>query len=181
MATDYAKWDKLTLSDEDEDEDDKRQQEQQHPQQQQQQQPSTPEILLENLTQAEALGEEVLVERSQMVELDRRRNLNREALAALRQSAKTQGAEVAGAQKRWVCLGDVFVRHSSSDAKAMLESDQARIEQEMEALRTSVKRKTSKLCEIDPSIAQGSNVHRTFRDLVGVSAGELEGMISAGT
>ena len=126
----------------------------------------------------EALGEEVLVERSQMVELDRRRNLNREALAALRQSAKVHGAEAAGAQKRWICLGDVFVRHSSSDAKAMLEADQARIEQEMEVLRKSVKRKTSKLCEIDPSIAQGSNVHRTFVDLVGVSAGELEGMIS---
>ena len=114
-----------------------------------------------------------------MVELDRRRNLNREALAALRQSAKTHGAEAAASQKRWMCLGDMFVRQSSGDAKAMLEADQARIEQEMEALRASVKRKTSKLCEIDPSIARGSNVHRSFVDLVGVSAVELESMVNA--
>ena len=60
----------------------------------------------------------------------------------------------------------------------MLEADQARIEKEIEALRQSVKRKSSKLCEIDPSIAQGSNIHRSFRDLVGVSAVELEGMMS---
>ena len=71
------------------------------------------------------------------------------------------------------------MRQSSSDAKAMLEADQARIEQEMEALRASVKRKTSKLCEIDPSIAQGSSIHRSFVDLVGVSAVELEGMVNA--
>ena len=45
-------------------------------------------------------------------------------------------------------------------------------------MRQSVKRKSSKLCEIDPSIAQGSNIHRSFRDLVGVSAVELEGMMS---
>ena len=63
------------------------------------------------------------------------------------------------------------------NARAALEEEQKRLDREVEALRQSVKTKSSALCELDPSIAGGSNVHRSFVSLHGVSAGELEGLL----
>jgi hypothetical protein len=179
-ATDYSKWDNLDVSD-DEDTDTR---------------PTQPTTsagrgrppaavhdaaeLVARMTKAERLGEEVLTERAQMVELDRRRNANREALGALRK-ADTGGTgqkNAGSSMKHWVCLGDVFMRQPHASARQMLEDDQKRIETELEALRLSVKRKSSALCELDPSIADGSDVHRSFVNLHGVSAGELQGMLS---
>ena len=130
--------------------------------------------VVDRLTQVERLGEEVMTERQQMVELDRRRNSNREALGAIRRAEKAQGAAAAAEEKRWMCLGEVFVRQPTSRAKEMLQADQQRIEEEMRELRAKIKRKSSKLCELDPSIAGGSDIHRSFVSLHGVSARELE-------
>ena len=52
--------------------------------------------VLDRMQRVELLGEEILTDRQQMVELDRRRNKNREALSALRRIER-QGAEVAAA------------------------------------------------------------------------------------
>jgi hypothetical protein len=71
-------------------------------------------------------------------------------------------------------MGDVFLRRPHATTRQLLEEEQARIETELEGLRTSVTRKTSALCELDPSIMGGSNIHRSFRDLHGMSAAELE-------
>ena len=132
--------------------------------------------IIERLTRAERLGEEVLAERRQMVELDRQRNQNREALAALRRMDRDAAASagVPAPTKHWMCMGDVFLRRPHATTRQLLEEEQARIETELEGLRTSVTRKTSALCELDPSIMGGSNIHRSFRDLHGMSAAELE-------
>ena len=107
--------------------------------------------VLDRMQRVELLGEEILTDRQQMVELDRRRNKNREALAALRR-VERQGAEVAAAQKHWVCMGETFARHSQAEARAMLEADQSRLDAEIERLRAEVKRKTSTVCELDPTM-----------------------------
>lgn len=86
-----------------------------------------------------------------MIDLERRRNMNREALASLRRIER-QGGEVAAGSKHWICLGDVFVKRPHAATRAMLEEDGRRLEAEVEALRTSVKKKTSELCELDPSM-----------------------------
>ena len=138
----------------------------------------TPAELVARLTKVERLGEEVLTERQQMVELDRRRNLNREALASLRRAERAHGAAEAAAQKHWLCLGDVFLKQTHGGARHMLEEDQKRIERELDNLRTSVKQKSSALCTLDPSIAGGSDIHRSFVNLHGVSATELESAFS---
>ena len=135
------------------------------------------EDLIGRLTKAEQLGEEVLSERAQMVDLDRARNANREALAALRQITKAEGAEVAAAHKFWVLQGDVFLRRPHGNTRAMLEVEQKRLDEEIDALRTSVKQKTSQLCELDPSIDGGTGLHKSFVGLTGVSASELQGML----
>ena len=136
------------------------------------------EELAERLVKVEMLGEEVLTERQQMVELDRQRNTNREALGALRRTERSQGSEESAAQKYWLYQGEHFVRRKHGDARAMLEEEQKRLDGEIEALRLSVKKKSSALCELDPSIAGGSNVHRSFVSLHGVSAAQLEGLLS---
>lgn len=195
-ATDYSKWNSFDVSD---DEDDEAQvtaaRSRAAAARQQQQQAAGPASgqdaaeLVARMTKAEKLGEEVLTERAQMVELDRRRNANREALAALRKADREAGAAQgissgsggstrADGMKHWVCLGDTFLRQPHQSARQMLEEDQRRIESELETLRSSVKRKSSALCELDPSIAGGSNVHRSFLSLHGVSAGELQSLVS---
>ena len=98
---------------------------------------------------------QVLAERQQMIELDGRRNMNREALGALRRIER-QGAEVAAASKHWICLGDVFVKRPHAATRAMLEEDQRRLDAEVGALHESVKQKTSVLCELDPSMCGAS-------------------------
>jgi hypothetical protein len=93
----------------------------------------------------------VLAERQQMIDLERRRNMNREALASLRRIER-QGGDVAAQSKHWICLGDVFVKRPHGPTRAMLEEDGRRLEAEVEGLRTSVKKKTSELCELDSSM-----------------------------
>merc|ERR1719443_2619657 len=108
--------------------------------------------MLQRLRRVERLGEEVLTDKQQSVELDRQRQLNREALAALRR-AERQGQAAAAAEKRWVCLGDFFVRRDHGTVRSQLEAEQQRLDCEIERLRLGITRKTSELCSLDPSIA----------------------------
>lgn len=186
IMVDYAKWDGMVVSDdEDEDSGDHGRNAPSSPLSKARPDgpaacmEETPAELVARLTKLERLGEEVVTERQQMVELDRRRNLNREALASLRRAERTHGADEAAAQKRWLCLGDVFLKQSHGGARSMLEEDQRRIERELEKLRKSVKQKSSALCTLDPTIAGGSDIHRSFVSLHGVSATELERAFSA--
>ena len=68
-----------------------------------------------------------------MVELDRQRNANREALAALRKVQRDEGSEQAAGHKFWLVQGDVFVRRRHADARKLLEEDQKRLDAEIEA------------------------------------------------
>ncbi|EOD26065.1 hypothetical protein EMIHUDRAFT_237222 [Emiliania huxleyi CCMP1516] len=99
--------------------------------------------VLSRVTRVERLAEEVLAERRQMVELDARRQHTREAMASLRRT------------------------------RTMVEKDQERLEGEIAALHRSVQQKTSELCEIDPSISGGSDVHRSFSSLHGLSLDQV--------
>jgi hypothetical protein len=153
--TDYAKWDNIEVSDSDEDE----VAEPKPPPRPAAQSGSgrnatdaaAAASVLDRMQRVELLGEVILTDRQQMVELDRRRNKNREALAALRRIDR-QGAEVAAAQRHWVCMGETFAKHSQAEARGMLEADQSRLDAEIERLRGDVKRKTSAVCELDPAM-----------------------------
>ena len=115
--------------------------------------PEDAATIVDRLTRAERIGEDVLAERQQMVELDRRRNANREALAALRRmDREAESTGIAAPEKHWMCRGDFFLKEPTATTRQLLEQDQRRIEGELEALRLSVKRKSSLLCELDPSM-----------------------------
>jgi hypothetical protein len=147
--TDYRKWDHLDVSS-DEEEEAARSSAQHSPRTLTKPVTSADaETIVQQLAKAELLGEEILADRQQVVELDRRRNQNREALASFRR-AERQGEDVA--QKQWMCMGDVFIRRPKETAIRMLEEDQRRIERELDALRAGIKRKTSLLCDLDPTM-----------------------------
>ena len=134
---------------------------------------------LQRLQRAEHLGEEVLTLKQQLVNFDRRRNQNREGLAALRDLERRSASGGAAVPiKHWMCLGDVFIKRTSSSAREMLETDQRTLEEEMERCRTELKEKTSALCTLDPSISGGSDIHRSFVQLQGVSSSEMADLLS---
>ena len=149
----YAKWDSFAVSDSDDDEDDKKQQPWPIPPSETPvRAPADAAAVVGHLAKVERLGEEVVAERAQMVDLDRRRNQNREALAALRRIDRQSGGASSAAQKHWMCMGDIFLKRPHATTRSMLEEEQTRIDGELESLRASVKRKTSTLCELDPSM-----------------------------
>jgi hypothetical protein len=121
--TDYSKWDNFRDSSSDDDDDDA---ERIHgnqcvdvdpPQVAPQPTLQSATQLLESVTKVELLGEEIMTERNQLVELDRKLNQNREAIAALRRkeresgsSAGAAGASASSTAKLWMCGGDQYMR-----------------------------------------------------------------------
>ena len=57
------------------------------------------------------------------------------------------------------------LRSPHGSTRAMLEADQARLDREIDALRRGITAKTSELCTLDPSVADGSNIHEAFANL----------------
>ena len=51
------------------------------------------------------------------------------------------------------------------EVRGPLEADQARLDREIDALRRGITAKTSELCTLDPSVADGSNIHEAFANL----------------
>jgi len=161
---------------------------------------SAAQVQLEQLRRAERLGEEILSDRQQIVDYDRRRNQNREALAALRRMERDGDTP----SKHWICLGETFVRRPHASARQLLEEDQARLDREIERCRDAVKQKTAQLCTLDPSMCAtcpmplltatrvptlapprvidacvsrvsigGTDLHRSMVDLTGMSVAEI--------
>jgi len=69
----------------------------------------SPEFVLDYLVQTELLAEDVLADKQQIVDLDRKRNSNREALAALHNKVT---APINNPNKTWLNFGGVFIKVS---------------------------------------------------------------------
>ena len=101
--------------------------------------------LLVYLKEVELAAEDVLSDKQEIVDLDRKRNLNREALRAIDKSCKAhwQG----DASKTWLALGNSFLKVPSKTAIAMLEEDQVKLDSEINILRSEIKVKVNTLRE----------------------------------
>ncbi|XP_068696866.1 p53 and DNA damage-regulated protein 1-like isoform X2 [Montipora foliosa] len=100
-------------------------------------------ISLQKFTELEELAEEIMGDKHQIVELDKRRNTNREAIRVLtKMDAKF-------AKKSWVCIGNIFVKLPNSHAHEMLQQDQKNLDGEISNLREDLKPKVSKLHELE--------------------------------
>ena len=93
---------------------------------------------LQALAEREALGEDVLTDKRTLVDYDRRRQGNREAITKLRKGSEDSG-------RVWMRLGDIFVKLPKETVSAVITSEQENIEAEMEKTRKQMKEKVSKL------------------------------------
>ncbi|XP_012693990.1 p53 and DNA damage-regulated protein 1 [Clupea harengus] len=102
---------------------------------------ATAERVLEYLTGVEEAAEDVLSDKQQIVDLDRKRNANREALNALRN-------DLSGDGKAKVCLGNMFIKLPKDKTKQILEKDQEQLDKEISGLRDGLKVKVNRLNEL---------------------------------
>ncbi|KAI7795373.1 p53 and DNA damage-regulated protein 1 [Triplophysa rosa] len=96
--------------------------------------------VLEYLTDVEVAAEDVLADKQQIVDLDLRRNRNREALNALRNHPANDKVKV--------CFGNMFIRFPQENTKSMILKDQEQLDKEINDLRTRLKAKVNRLNEI---------------------------------
>uniref|UniRef100_A0A8C5QGN7 P53 and DNA damage regulated 1 n=1 Tax=Leptobrachium leishanense TaxID=445787 RepID=A0A8C5QGN7_9ANUR len=99
-----------------------------------------PERALAFLQEVEEKAEDVLGDRRQIVDLDMKRNQNREALRALYQDPASSGMVT-------VCFGNMFIKLPKNKTKDMIEQDQQRLNEEINKLRGDLKVKVNQLFE----------------------------------
>lgn len=87
--------------------------------------------VLDLLRQNEILGEKVLRDREEIVQMDRIRNKNREALNALKRFPESDSV--------YLCVGNMFFKHRISTAKNIIQNDQHLTNNSIEKLRRQIK------------------------------------------
>lgn len=97
------------------------------------------------MCEVEGMAEDILTDKEQIVNLDRRRNKNREALRAI----KTELKENKNDSKSWVCFGNMFIRMDKATVEKLLSKDQETIDEEVNNLRNGLKTKVGKLREAE--------------------------------
>ncbi|CAI5689066.1 p53 and DNA damage-regulated protein 1 isoform X1 [Oreochromis niloticus] len=97
--------------------------------------------VLEYLTEVEEAAEDVLTTKQQIVDLDTKRNRNREALNALKH-------DVADSEKVKVCLGSMFIKFPKAKTREMIQKDQEQLDKEINDLRKGLKAKVNRLNEM---------------------------------
>lgn len=98
------------------------------------------ELTLKTISEIEELAEEILTDRAQIIDYDKKRNDNREAINAIKDNPS---------KKQWFCVGNLFIKIPEEQAKQILVEDQQKIEAEMNKLRNSLKPKVKKLHELE--------------------------------
>ena len=95
--------------------------------------------VLELLTDLERCAEEILSSKQEIVDLDRKRNSNREAIRALEKEAKThyKGSD----SKCWLAMGNSFFRLPNRNAVSLLKKDQQQLDISVNTQRSELKEK----------------------------------------
>ncbi|KAF4107177.1 p53 and DNA damage-regulated protein 1 [Onychostoma macrolepis] len=100
----------------------------------------TAQRILENLTEVEVAAEDILSDKQQIVDLDLRRNRNREALSALRNHSPNDNVKV--------CFGNMFIKFPQESTRSMILKDQEQLDKEITDLRKRLKAKVNRLNEL---------------------------------
>merc|ERR1712002_675792 len=100
-----------------------------------------PQRVLEYLSEVEEAAEDVLTSKQQIVDLDTKRNRNREALNALKN-------ELSDSEKVKVCFGNMFIKFPKSKTREMIQKDQEQLDKEINDLRKGLKAKVNRLNEM---------------------------------
>ncbi|XP_015254726.1 PREDICTED: p53 and DNA damage-regulated protein 1 [Cyprinodon variegatus] len=127
--------------------------------------PAASQRVLQYLTEVEEAAEDVLTTKQQIIDLDLKRNQNREALSALKH-------EVSDSEKVKVCFGNMFIKFPKSKTREMIQRDQEQLDKEISDLRKALKAKVNSLNEM-----QGNPELRGY-SLSPLSAQELKAINS---
>ncbi|XP_048879388.1 p53 and DNA damage-regulated protein 1 [Brienomyrus brachyistius] len=98
--------------------------------------------ILKYLTEVEEAAEDVLADKHQIVDLDVKRNGNREALNALRNEGETDSGKVK------VCFGNMFIKLPKKTTREMIQKDQEQLEKGISDTRKRLKAKVNHLNEL---------------------------------
>lgn len=107
--------------------------------------PRDPSQVMHYIAELEEMAEDILTDKQQIVDLDFRRNKNREAIRSLSNTGKSTGVEA----KSWICFSNTFVKMPQEKAKALLIGDQEQLDKEINNLRTNLKSKVFKMRELE--------------------------------
>ena len=103
---------------------------------------TTQSDLLTALAEIELAAEEVLASKQEIIDLDRKRNSNREAIRALEKEAKSHYGEES---KSWLAMGNSFFRLPNRSAVDMLKTNQKKLDISVNRLRSDLKDKVNSL------------------------------------
>ena len=98
-------------------------------------------VYLQTLKRSENLGEEVLADQQQVVELDKRRQTNRQAIRAVKNEKEER--------KMWVMMGNEFVKVERKVLESWLENDQKVLDKEINSIRDGLKSKVQALKQLE--------------------------------
>ncbi|KAI9193607.1 uncharacterized protein BJ171DRAFT_251931 [Polychytrium aggregatum] len=115
----------------------------------------------------ERIAEDILTEKQLILDLDRRRNSNREALGCFRKK------QFEPDQRVWYNMGGIFMKMEQDTAKGLIAKDGETLTKEIESLRDSIKSHTADLEQLE----RGSTKRIKGFDLKGMQAKDLYGII----
>lgn len=97
--------------------------------------------LIKLLGNIELAADDICDTRQQLVNLDAKRHKTREALNSLKEQQRKQHPP----KRHWVCVGDMFVRLSTNEARNLIVDDQYHIDTGIEKLRDGLHEKVENL------------------------------------
>ena len=124
--------------------------------------------VLTHLRELEEAAENVLSDKQEVIDLDRKRHLNREALSALDKAAKShwKGDE----SRTWLTMNNCFIQMKTGSAKDLIKQDQIQLDCEINKIRSELKVKVNQLRE-----KEGRDELKGF-DLQALSKEEMGGL-----
>ena len=101
-----------------------------------------------HLREIEEAAEEVLSDKQEIVDLDRKRCQNREAIRAmshLNHAGAATTTTSSSSSSQWLAMGNCFFKLPQDKAKTLLQKDQDRLDVEINTLRSNLKPKVNNL------------------------------------
>ncbi|XP_022315446.1 p53 and DNA damage-regulated protein 1-like [Crassostrea virginica] len=99
------------------------------------------DLVLDYLSEVEAVAEEILASKQHLIELDKKRQKSREAIRVLQKDKSSS--------KQWVCFGNMFIKMPGKETKRLLEKDFDQLDKEISETRQELKPKIMQLRDLE--------------------------------
>ncbi|XP_071959136.1 p53 and DNA damage-regulated protein 1-like [Antedon mediterranea] len=129
------------------------------------------QTVIRHFSELEELAEDILSDKHQVVELDKKRNKNREAIRAL-SNIKIENSKTKKEKNVWVCFGNMFLKMPVAATQQVLIEDQKQLDAGIDELRNGMKPKVARLRDME-----GENEAKGF-DLQSLSKEDLKTVYS---